>query len=223
MYAPEGVDQLQLLEDREGRLRARLTAAWLIHRLNTIPGATLIKDEYATELESSYISNQVLAIPGVIDASPRNGLVAETILRAMIWITGRGDRPPDPHSRRPATAIERTPSCAPRANRVGSRDLEAAAGRSSSIGPPAAAVQLRARRLNSPHSQQVLEVGSVCVLEGPNNESGDLQERLVRIERDLLGVARVLAHVLVAVRSEHFVEFRAVWIGGRLAAVRRDR
>lgn len=40
----------------------------LIHRLNAIPGTATIKDEYATESESSYISNEVLARHEALEA-----------------------------------------------------------------------------------------------------------------------------------------------------------
>ena len=35
--------------------------------LDAIPGTAPIKDAYATESESSYLSNEVLAIPGALD------------------------------------------------------------------------------------------------------------------------------------------------------------
>jgi hypothetical protein len=82
VYAPEGSINLSYWKIKTAAPFDKVDRrVELIHRLNTIPGATPIRDEYATESESSYISNEVLAIPGALDAFfGVMDWVAETIL-----------------------------------------------------------------------------------------------------------------------------------------------
>jgi hypothetical protein len=69
VYVPEGSINISYrkLADAEPFDRVELRGA-LIRRLNAIPGTAPIRDEYATDSESSYIPNEVLANPVALDA-----------------------------------------------------------------------------------------------------------------------------------------------------------